>query len=138
RPKPALSDEPACRHLIDGPHRIADLALHRVPRLDRALKRLHRRDRCGRKEPAYLRVAEHRDPRVGVPVFEGANDQARRLEPDAHEADRKPPPRSVVGCTKDPRDWDVTPDCESVAFSLRNAYCQNTHMNYAGVGTVIC
>src|SRR5207244_2737626 len=28
--------------------------------------------------------------------FEGANDQARRLEPDAHEADRKSPPRSVV------------------------------------------
>src|SRR5205823_12398522 len=85
-----------------------------------------------------LRVAEHRDPRVGVPVFEGANDQARRLEPDAHEADRKPPPRSVVRCTKDPRDLNVTPDCESVAFSLRHAYCQGTHMNYAGVGTVIC
>ncbi len=95
-PNPALSDECACRHVIDGPHRVADFALHRLPRLDRMRKRLHRRDRCGRKEPAYLRVTEHRDPRVGVPVFEGANDQTRRLEPDAHEADRKSPPRSVV------------------------------------------
>ena len=85
RSKAALPDERACRRIIDGPHRVADRALHLMPRLDRALKRLHRRSRSRGKKPAYLRVAQHRDPRVGVAVLESPNDKPLRLKTGAHE-----------------------------------------------------
>jgi hypothetical protein len=55
RPNAALPDERVSPTIIDGPHRAANLPLHRLARLERAFKRLHRRGRTGRKEPPDLR-----------------------------------------------------------------------------------
>jgi hypothetical protein len=84
RPDAALPDEGARHLVIDRPHRIADLPLHRLPPLEGLLELLHGRAWSWPEETEDLRVVEHGNPRLGIALLEGADDQARRLDPGTH------------------------------------------------------
>ena len=64
---------------------MAKLAFHRLALPDKALGNLHRRGCSRGQEPADLGVGDHREPRAGIAALEGADDQACRLKPRAHD-----------------------------------------------------
>ena len=84
-PQAALSDEGARHLVLHRPHRVTELAFHRLPLADHAPGYLDRRGRSCGQEPCDLGIGDHREPWFGIAGLKGADDQACCLKPRAHD-----------------------------------------------------